>query len=105
MHRVKWVATGTRSTNPFVDPVYSRLCLTTAYVTFRSRDCVLALSTIISFTMSAEDEQATSEIKKLSLSDIASWDDYYDNPKAEIVLVSNDKIGFRADAWQFKKRR
>lgn len=41
----------------------------------------------------------------LSLSDVASWDDHYDNPEAEIILVSNDKVGFRVDAWHFQKER
>jgi hypothetical protein len=34
-----------------------------------------------------------------------TWDDHYDNPKAEIILTSKDKIGFRVDAWQLKKQR
>jgi hypothetical protein len=55
--------------------------------------------------MSAEVEQATSVIGNLALSDISSWDEHYDNPKAEIILVSSDKVGFRVDAWQFKKER
>jgi len=55
--------------------------------------------------MSAEVEQATSVIDDLSLSDITSWDEHYDNPQAGIILVSNDKVGFRVDAWQFKKER
>ena len=55
--------------------------------------------------MSAEVEEATSVIGDLSLSDITSWDEHYDNPKAEIILASNDKIGFRVDAWHFQKER
>jgi hypothetical protein len=55
--------------------------------------------------MSAEVEQATSVIGNLSLSDVSTWDEHYDDPKAEIILVSNDKIGFRVDAWHEKKER
>jgi hypothetical protein len=33
------------------------------------------------------------------------WDDHCDNPRAEIILVSNDMIGFRVKAWQLKKKR
>jgi hypothetical protein len=40
----------------------------------------------------------------LSLTNIIS-DDYYDNPRAEIILISNDMIGFRVKAWQLKKKR
>jgi hypothetical protein len=55
--------------------------------------------------MSSEVEQATSAVGHLNLSDISPWDEHYDNPKAEIILVSNHKVGFRVDAWQFKKER
>jgi len=50
-------------------------------------------------------ETSPSQLETLSLSDITSWDEHYDNPKAEIVLVSEDRVGFRVDAWQFKKHR
>lgn len=33
------------------------------------------------------------------------WDDQYDNPDSEIILISNDKVGFRVDTWFFKKKR
>jgi hypothetical protein len=33
------------------------------------------------------------------------WDSHYDNPKAEIILISDDMIGFRVKAWQLKKQR
>jgi hypothetical protein len=33
------------------------------------------------------------------------WDEQYDNPAAEIVLLSSDRVGFRVDAWFFKKKR
>lgn len=55
--------------------------------------------------MSSETDEARSVIGKLSLSHITSWDEHYDNPKADIILVSNDKVGFRVDAWHFKKER
>jgi hypothetical protein len=34
-----------------------------------------------------------------------TWDDHYDDPKAEVILIANDRIGFRVDAWQLKKQR
>jgi hypothetical protein len=37
--------------------------------------------------------------------DILSWDTHYDNPQAEISLISSDKIGFKVEAWQLKKKR
>jgi hypothetical protein len=55
--------------------------------------------------MSPEVEQATSVIGNLSLSDVSTWDEHYDNPQAKVILVSSDKVGFRVDAWQFKKER
>jgi hypothetical protein len=36
---------------------------------------------------------------------VKSWDDSHDNPKAEVVLISNDSIGFRVDAWYFAEKR
>lgn len=36
---------------------------------------------------------------------ISSWDPFYDNPAAELILVSSDEVGFRVDAWTFSKRR
>jgi hypothetical protein len=33
------------------------------------------------------------------------WDDQYDDPDAKIILISNDNVGFRVDAWPFKKKR
>ena len=81
------------------------LCLTTGVRLFFSRHHSNLRSLITHSIMSAEVKQATSVIGNLSLSDVSTWDEHYDNPKAEIILVSNDKIGFRVDAWQFKKER
>jgi len=33
------------------------------------------------------------------------WSDQYDDPNAKIILISNDKVGFRVHAWTFKKKR
>jgi hypothetical protein len=55
--------------------------------------------------MSNGPKLSTSMLEMFSLSDITSWDDHYDNPKAEIILVSKDRIGFRVDAWHFQKER
>lgn len=33
------------------------------------------------------------------------WDEYHCNPRAEIVLVSKDMVGFRVEAWYIKKKR
>jgi hypothetical protein len=33
------------------------------------------------------------------------WDEYHCNPRAEVVLVSNDMVGFRVEAWYIKKKR
>jgi hypothetical protein len=37
--------------------------------------------------------------------DKITWDERYDNPASEIVLVSNDEVGFRVDCWLFKEHR
>jgi hypothetical protein len=34
-----------------------------------------------------------------------TWDEFHCSPRAEVVLVSKDMIGFRVDAWYLKKRR
>ena len=34
-----------------------------------------------------------------------TWDEFYDNPQAQLVLVSKEKVGFRVDAYTFAKRR
>jgi hypothetical protein len=36
--------------------------------------------------------------------DIA-WDEYHCNPRAEVVLVSSDMVGFRVEAWYISKKR
>lgn len=36
---------------------------------------------------------------------IKHWDTQHNSPKAEIVLVSGDGIGFRVDAWYFSQKR
>ena len=46
-----------------------------------------------------------SPMSTTSSSASVTWDDHYDNPKAEIILTSKNKIGFRVDAWQLKKQR
>ena len=33
-----------------------------------------------------------------------TWDTFHDNPNAEIVLISNDNVGFRVDAWYLAKQ-
>jgi hypothetical protein len=33
------------------------------------------------------------------------WDDYHCNPRAEVVLVSADMVGFRVDAFYNTKTR
>jgi hypothetical protein len=58
--------------------------------------------------MSTKTKLSSSMLDMLSLSntvwdDIASWDDHYDDPKADIILVSNDKVGFRVEARHFQK--
>jgi hypothetical protein len=34
-----------------------------------------------------------------------TWDEFHCSPRAEVVLISQDMIGFRVDAWYLKKRR
>jgi hypothetical protein len=36
---------------------------------------------------------------------VKSWDTAHNNPKAEIVLVSDEGVGFRVDAWYFSQER
>jgi hypothetical protein len=48
-----------------------------------------------------KDETKDKDVKEQEI----KWDEQYDNPAAEIVLVSSDKVGFRVDAWFFKKKR
>jgi len=49
-------------------------------------------------------EKNQEEDDNLDTADI-EWDDQYDNPDEKIVLVSNDNVGFRVDAWYFMKKR
>lgn len=34
-----------------------------------------------------------------------TWDDFHSSPRAEVVLVSKDMVGFRVDAWCMKRQR
>jgi hypothetical protein len=37
--------------------------------------------------------------------DVIIWDEHHSSPRAEVVLVSKDKVGFRVDAWFMKRKR
>ena len=37
--------------------------------------------------------------------EVKTWDKHRNNPMAEVVLVSRDKIGFRVEAWYIQKHR
>ena len=39
-----------------------------------------------------------------SLTDF-TFDEQHDDPKADVILVSTDNVGFRIHSWTFKKRR
>jgi hypothetical protein len=34
-----------------------------------------------------------------------TWDEFHCNPRAEVVLVSKDMVGFRVDAFYMSKKR
>jgi hypothetical protein len=34
-----------------------------------------------------------------------TWDKHHCNPRAEIILVSEDMIGFRVDVWYMTQKR
>lgn len=36
---------------------------------------------------------------------VKSWDHAHNNPKAEVLLVSSDGVGFRVDSWYFAQKR
>jgi hypothetical protein len=36
---------------------------------------------------------------------VKQWDDHHNNPKAEVILVSTDEVGFRVDSWYFSQKR
>jgi hypothetical protein len=55
--------------------------------------------------MSSESNQTPVEDEKEVKEQEIRWDEQYDNPASEIVLVSSDRVGFRVDAWVFKKKR
>ena len=38
-------------------------------------------------------------------SDGITWDEFYDDPKADLILVSSDNVGFRVDARAFARKR
>ena len=40
-----------------------------------------------------------------SATGLVGWDKYYDNPKADLIITSSDRVGFRVDAWTFAKKR
>lgn len=55
-------------------------------------------------------EKVENQNQEDTVSDIATsgeivWDEYHCNPRAEIVLVSKDMVGFRVEAWYIKKKR
>ena len=37
--------------------------------------------------------------------DVIIWDEHHCSPRAEVVLVSKDMVGFRVDAWFMKRKR
>jgi hypothetical protein len=37
--------------------------------------------------------------------DVIIWDEHHSSPRAEVVLVSKDMVGFRVDAWFMKRKR
>lgn len=32
------------------------------------------------------------------------WDTHYDSPKADLILISKDMVGFRVDSWLMAKK-
>lgn len=40
-----------------------------------------------------------------TVGDVVRWDECHSNPRAEVVLVSEDMVGFRVDAWYLKMKR
>ena len=34
-----------------------------------------------------------------------TWDEFYDDPNADLVLVSSDRVGFKVEARVFAKKR
>jgi len=36
---------------------------------------------------------------------VKSWDHAHNNPKAEVLLISSDGVGFRVDSWYFAQKR
>lgn len=40
-----------------------------------------------------------------TVGDVVRWDDCHSSPRAEEVLVSEDMVGFRVDAWYLKMKR
>jgi hypothetical protein len=47
------------------------------------------------------------EMKEISSTedDVIIWDEHHCSPRAEVVLVSKDMVGFRVDAWFMKRKR
>lgn len=38
------------------------------------------------------------------LADI-KWDEHYDNPKSDLILLSSDRVGFKVETWTLRKHR
>lgn len=53
---------------------------------------------------SSEDTSQNMEQADESLG-VDKWDDHYDSPKGDLILVSKERIGFRVDAWTLAKKR
>jgi hypothetical protein len=34
-----------------------------------------------------------------------TWDEFHCSPRAELILVSKEMVGFRVDIWYMKKHR
>jgi len=55
-------------------------------------------------------EEVENQSQEDTLSEVGTsgeivWDEYHCNPRAEVVLVSKDMVGFRVEAWYIRKKR
>lgn len=53
---------------------------------------------------SPDDQSPSEEVSKIA-APVYPTDEYYDDPKAELVLISADKYRFSVDPWVFWKKR
>lgn len=60
----------------------------------KKSDSDLQSSTLTAPTSSAAGEQG-----------VVAQDLFYDNPKADLIILSSDGVIFRVDAWTFAKKR